>query len=55
MDHLSIHDWINNLVESGMGDKVKDTKTGEEAPDVEVEIEKVRELHGKNLNDMCLK
>lgn len=53
-DYLGLHEWININSESGMGDKVKDA-SGEEAPEVEVEVERVREIHGKNSQEMCFK
>lgn len=53
-DFLAMHDWINMNSESGMGDSVKDA-TGQEAPEVEVEVERVRELHQKSANDLCFK
>lgn len=53
-DYLGIHEWININSESGMGDKVKDV-SGEETIEEEVEIERVRELHGKNAQEMCFK
>ena len=53
-DYLALHGWININSESGMGDKVKDA-SGEEAPEVEVEVEKVRELHQKTSGELCFK
>lgn len=54
MSFLALHEWININSESGMGDKVKDV-SGEEAPEVEVEVERVREFHGKNAQELCMK
>jgi len=55
LDYLSIHDWINSDSESGMGDKIKDTLSGQEEEVPEMEIERVKELHAKTINDLCLK
>merc|ERR1712194_352816 len=54
MDYLSMHEWINVNSESGMGDKVKDA-SGFEAEVEEIEAERVSELTGKTLHDLCLK
>lgn len=55
LDYLSIHEWINADSESGMGDKVKDNVSGVEEEAPEQEMERVKEVHSKTINDLCLR